>query len=425
VCDDGNLISGDGCEADCSLPASSGVNPAPIPPSICGNGALEANESCDDGNHVDGDGCEADCRLPACGNGIEDFGEICLSPGQNFFELGTNPGAVALVDFDLDGKLDLLLTDLAENKLRIRPGDGNGNFTPRSTLDVGQNPGAMTVGDFNGNGRPDIAVANAGSGNVTVYFNVADQSLSVRTLPTGDHPVAIAALDLDGNGKIDLVTANSASNDVTVLWDFGQTPGQVASSTFSAAPDGNGLSALSLGDLTGDGKPDIVVSGSISNKIVVLENRGSRNFLNTLSFVLGNGDAPNGIVTTDTDNDGDLDLLALAPGNDKLVSFRNDGNRQFVSRGSFPAGENPQAIVSVDFDLDGKTDLAVGNQSEKTLAVLRGNGNGTFAPLLPFKSVKQPRALAVGKLDGDSHPDLVAIDGSQVSAFVHVLTWLP
>jgi trimeric autotransporter adhesin len=64
LCDDGNIINGDGCEVDCTLPA-------------CGNGIIDAGEACDDGNAVSGDGCEADCKLPSCGNGIADPGEVC------------------------------------------------------------------------------------------------------------------------------------------------------------------------------------------------------------------------------------------------------------------------------------------------------------------------------------------------------------
>lgn len=64
-CDDGNTVSGDGCE-DCLIVA------------VCGNGFLEFPEECDDGNTVGGDGCEADCRvIPVCGNGIFEGEEEC------------------------------------------------------------------------------------------------------------------------------------------------------------------------------------------------------------------------------------------------------------------------------------------------------------------------------------------------------------
>ena len=66
-CDDANMVSGDGCDADCTT-------------TRCGNGVLTAGEDCDDGNALDGDGCSARCALEApaaCGNGVLDPGETC------------------------------------------------------------------------------------------------------------------------------------------------------------------------------------------------------------------------------------------------------------------------------------------------------------------------------------------------------------
>jgi len=64
ACDDDNTMSGDGCDANCTLTA-------------CGNGIVTAGEACDDGNNIDGDGCQADCTVANCGNGIQDPGEAC------------------------------------------------------------------------------------------------------------------------------------------------------------------------------------------------------------------------------------------------------------------------------------------------------------------------------------------------------------
>lgn len=67
VCDDGNLVAGDGCSPDCrSL-------------EICGNGISDyaSGEECDDGNAEAGDGCGPTCLLERCGNGVLDPGELC------------------------------------------------------------------------------------------------------------------------------------------------------------------------------------------------------------------------------------------------------------------------------------------------------------------------------------------------------------
>jgi len=63
-CDDGNLVSGNGCDATCA-------------PSACGNGVVAGGEECDDGNTAGGDGCSATCFVERCANGVLDVGEQC------------------------------------------------------------------------------------------------------------------------------------------------------------------------------------------------------------------------------------------------------------------------------------------------------------------------------------------------------------
>ena len=67
VCDDGNILDGDGCSADCTSDET------------CGNGTTDAvaKESCDDGNRVSGDGCTSECIREICGNRILDVHEDC------------------------------------------------------------------------------------------------------------------------------------------------------------------------------------------------------------------------------------------------------------------------------------------------------------------------------------------------------------
>jgi cysteine-rich repeat protein len=57
------------------LLALAGVTGAQVPP--CGNGIIEAPELCDDGNQVSGDGCDSNCTPTGCGNGIVTAGEEC------------------------------------------------------------------------------------------------------------------------------------------------------------------------------------------------------------------------------------------------------------------------------------------------------------------------------------------------------------
>ncbi|MCB9507681.1 MAG: DUF4215 domain-containing protein [Myxococcales bacterium] len=69
ACDDGNLVSGDGCSATCGIEA-------------CGNGRIDAGEACDDGNAVNTDACTNACAVgPTCGNLAVEAGEACDGGG--------------------------------------------------------------------------------------------------------------------------------------------------------------------------------------------------------------------------------------------------------------------------------------------------------------------------------------------------------
>lgn len=70
LCDDGNTTGGDGCADDCRSVE------------ICGNGIRDVSEACDDGNTVPGDGCSGNCKsTEVCGNGIVDLNEKCDDGG--------------------------------------------------------------------------------------------------------------------------------------------------------------------------------------------------------------------------------------------------------------------------------------------------------------------------------------------------------
>lgn len=70
-CDDGNILSWDGCDSQCMFE----------PIATCGNGIVETGEACDDGNRVSNDGCNATCtqieQIAICGNGAVEIGEVC------------------------------------------------------------------------------------------------------------------------------------------------------------------------------------------------------------------------------------------------------------------------------------------------------------------------------------------------------------
>ncbi len=76
ACDDGNTKAGDGCAANCLTTESGFYCPTPGEAckklSDCGDGRMTTGENCDDGNKASGDGCDSGCRV--------ETGYRCLVP---------------------------------------------------------------------------------------------------------------------------------------------------------------------------------------------------------------------------------------------------------------------------------------------------------------------------------------------------------
>ena len=89
------------------------------------------------------------------------------------FGVGTSPVAVALGDFNLDGKTDLVVVNQDSNNVSVLPGSGSGGFGVITNIPVGFSPRSVAVGDFNKDGKPDLAVANANSNDVTILLNTS------------------------------------------------------------------------------------------------------------------------------------------------------------------------------------------------------------------------------------------------------------
>ncbi|MDO7873367.1 FG-GAP-like repeat-containing protein [Hymenobacter sp. ASUV-10] len=203
---------------------------------------------------------------------------VLLNAGREGFGPGTavavgaRPSGVALADINNDGRLDLLTTNAADNTLSLLLGQGTGGFRPGPTYATGTEPLALVVADFNNDALLDVATANRGSNDLTLWLTSATSSgtLATRTdLPTTAQPVALAVGDLTGDGRPDLVTGSATLGAVAVHLNSGTGtfPGFV---TYGAAA---GVQALAVADLNGDGRLDVATANAGAATASVLLNR--------------------------------------------------------------------------------------------------------------------------------------------------------
>ncbi|WP_020476078.1 beta strand repeat-containing protein [Zavarzinella formosa] len=264
----------------------------------------------------------------------------------------------------------------------------------------------VTVASGSGTGTLGLNIA---AGN-TIIDN-ADNALGGGTfseaqgspLAVGSGPRSVVIGDVNGDGKPDLVIANTSDSTVSVLLGNGDGSFTPAASV----PVGTTPASVAVGDVDGDGNPDIVTANFGSNNVSVSLGNGNGSF--TPAATVPVGTQPISVVIGDVDGDGKPDLVTANRFSNSVSVSLGNGNGSFTPAPSSPfaVGDFPSSVAVVDVNGDGKPDLVVANQGDSNVSVSPGNGDGSFGAATNFPVGSGPHSVAVVDVNGDGKPDLV------------------
>lgn len=335
------------------------------------------------------------------GNGVLDMAVISLTGelrvllgnGTGFNEaqatqVGGIPAWISGGDFDNDGDQDLVIVRSDADLSQVWLNNGTGTFEQGQAIEVGRDALSAVVGDFDDDGQLDIAISRPVAPEIFVTFGNGNGTFTSDTqlsLPGGGSALTLTAGDVTRDGRDDLLVSDPATNRVLV---YDGMSGGYFGSNFVELSVGGTPGACSLGDLSGDGLPDIVVSAFTANKYVVITDilgpiaKGlppQGPFVNEydyLSFDIPVAGRPSLSTIADVTGDGLVDLVGC-------LAFQN-------SMVVAPQQALPQGQVNT---LQGQLE---GGPYSKQFQL-----DTTGLPLRPF----------VGDADGNGRNDLFALSG--------------
>lgn len=349
-------------------------------------------------------------------NSQDGIGTMARNDGLTY-PVGNGPSALKCVDMNKDGIKDLVVLNATDSTFMVLYLDATGATQLASNpTAISSAPTGFVVDDFNGDGNVDVVVTAPGSPNGQIQFIPGQSNLSfdfVTSSFAGNAPVHAVVADFDNDGKTDAAVLTGSK--IYLLKGTGK--GTYTSFTPSSLDTGDSGSVfVEAVDLRKNGKKDLLVVKSSTNRVRVFLGRGDGTFAAGTDFAVGRG--PKALVIQDFDRDGNLDFATVNNLGNSVTVYYGDGTGAFPRSQSFALNTNPNpvAIAAADLNQDGLVDLVTSN-ADGTISVLFGSATTGFvlpAVVYSLTGAGELSGIVAADFNNDTKIDVAVSDSAGI-----------
>lgn len=309
-----------------------------------------------------------------------DKGKFTPAAGSPFFA-NRYPNDIVIADFNKDGNLDLGIANTEVSFLTILSGNSKGQFqqAARSPFIVNAKPHThgIATGDFNGDGNLDLATESWRVDSVLTIFGDGKGNFDgQRFYKVGKRPYQrLRVADVNKDGKPDIVTTDLEGNNATVLLGRGEGEFQEAEgSPFSA---GDAPFGVAIGDVNRDDNLDLAIVNSPTitaeskgnDGLTILTGDGAGKFFTLKGSPFKTGKSPSRVAIGDISGNGINDIV-VTNYNDKSISIFYMDKRGVAESEIIKVGNRPDGVAVHDMNRDRKNDIIISNFDDNTIMVL-------------------------------------------------------
>jgi hypothetical protein len=238
--------------------------------------------------------------------------------------------------------------------------------------------------------------------------------------------------DLNNDGLLDVVGmgwGDPSSPASQVVEVFLQSGGVLTSAGTYSVPN-CGYNDLDVGDVNSDGLVDIVAMNGqglsdICPSVNVLTQKTGGSFNTVASYIVGTNILTSGIAIGDVTGDGKNDVVVTYGGNrpdSNIGVFKQNSLGSLDPVYSYASYDIPSGIKIADMTGNGKNDVVVLHEGWNSVGIYLQNSDGSLANELLFgiPSTQQfnPQAIAVGDINGDGLPDIIVAGDSWIGLII-------
>jgi len=282
--------------------------------------------------------------------------------------------------------------------------------------DTFSGPRGATTGDMDGDGDLDIVATAEDNDAINWMENLDGDGTSwAKRQITNDFPGAadVAVGDLDNDGDLDVAAVSPIDDDITV-WENLNGLGTSWSAPITLDSIFEGAISVSMADIDDDGNLDIVGAAPDEDEVAWFDNylgNGNNFIIRRPSETIEGARSPS---AADLDNDGDLDIVAVAEGNSAITWVEN------LNGIGTSWAKNPlrldligaRDVTTGDLDGDGDIDVIGTVLLSDSLFWWENVGLGaTWIEHLISNEVDGADSLEIGDIDGDGHLDIAVTAG--------------